>query len=164
MKKLVLLFSCCIMIGISVCSAEIAKGIDQFTGGAKFISGTKGEDDATLGNILFKKIVTGTTEEYFIEADNEAYKERILADKSIEIKIDDNPICLLGNSNYKTYSPINWKMLAVLTVNVPDNIIIKLRDANRVALRFTRNNGSQFVYVLPDNVLAEWKQVIATEK
>lgn len=52
--------------------------------------------------------------------------------------------------------------LYMLDYQIPKEVIEKLQTANRVALRFTQNSGSTFVYVLPDEVLAEWKQVINT--
>lgn len=164
MKKFVLLFLCCMLLGGSICSAEIAKGVDQFTGGAKFISGMKGDDEATLRNLLFKKILSGNIKEYFVEADNFSYEDHALADNFIEIRIDDNPTYMCVKHAYMDVGPMEGKFLAMLTVKVPEEAIEKLKDAKRVALRFTRNNGFQFVYVLPDDALEEWKQVIATEK
>lgn len=163
MKKLILLFLCCALMGGSICNAEIAKGVDQFTGGIKFISGVKGDDEATLRSLLFKKILSGNTEEYFMEADNFSYKDHALTDNFIEMRIDDNPTYTCIKHAYMDVGPMEGKFLAILTVKVPEEAIMQLKDAKRVALRFARNNGFQFVYVLPSEVLAEWKEVIKME-
>lgn len=164
MKKILLLFICCILINGSICDARIARGTDQFTGGARFTSGMKGEDESTLRNLLFKKILVEKTEEYYIKADNYTYKEHVLANSAIEMKIDNFSTCILESQNYKNIGPMEGKFLAILTVKVPEEAILQLKEAKRVALRFTRNNGFQFVYVLPDDALEEWKQVIATKE
>ncbi len=155
---------CFMVFSVGVCSAEIFQRQDEFTGGNTIRSNYDIKLEEQLEWLSFYKNITKKTIRYGINADLMSFSRNFgLSDKVIRFNIDGDYTYDLLVLNWQEMK-ISADYLYMLNYSVPLEAVDKLKNANRVALRFTRNNGFQFVYVLPDEVLAEWKQVIATEK
>lgn len=166
MKRILFLGIIIMFIFTSIAGAEIRRIPDVFTNGIVVLSDDNSKQINNISNLrslYFRKIISEKDVEYYIKADNEIESKYILAKSPVEISIGSHQY-ILECKNYKIFTPLNGKTNAVLTVKIPQEVIEKLQITNRVALRFTQNNGNQFVYVLPDEVLAEWKQVIVVDK
>lgn len=164
MKKIILMFVVMLMAGGSVASAKITHGVDEFEGAA-IINSIQNPKDSGLVSLMFQKI-SGSKEQIFkIEVQANTFPKLTLAKEPVMIKIDDNLKHTLQVNGYKNITAVFGRdVFTRLDVEVPLAVINELKVANRVALKFTQNNGSTFVYVLTDDVLNEWKEVIATEE
>lgn len=152
------------IFGISIVGAEVKKNHDGFTDGLKISSDVHPKWGAD--RVYFSKLITGELAEYQLLINERLGMDMSLKDQSVEIKIDNSPVQELMQYKYKINKTNDNKYMfnSVLTMKIPIETITEIINARRVALRFERNNGLPIVYVLPDEVLAEWKQVIATEK
>ena len=162
LKKIVLILAL-IMLLTPVASAEVARGIDSFTGGTRVGSYSNVKD--AVDSISLVKIISPGLVEYEISAGKRSTKEFLLSKTFIDIKID----------NYTSHS-IEIKKVELIPTDSPfvhssyvdapisNEIVDEIKTAKRVALRFQTANGHSLVLVLPDTVLAEWKEVINTEK
>jgi hypothetical protein len=164
MKRILILTILCTVFVFSSVSAEIRRSVDEFTGGTRIICNTYLEENKDLDVISFRKLIIQNLTEFEIYANSDTYKSMSLGREPIEINIDGAKNTKLEIKEYKKFLPINGKEFVASTVSVPQEIMDQIKQANRIALKFTQNNGFTFVYVLPDNALAEWKQVINTEK
>lgn len=151
------------LMGMSVVNAEIRRGEDTFTG-TKRINSVVSGNPTELQSLIFAKIPQSKNIDYEITAVRTTFKDFIFTDTFMEIKIDDNPILQLPVKEAKKMSLVKESdIFSNVVVSVPNDVVEKIKDAKRVACRFQIASGS-YVYVLPDAVLAEWKQVINTEK
>lgn len=165
MKKLALLFICFMFVGGSFCSAEIVENKDNFTGGKLLISNTscKLDMENKLKWFSLYKNINHNNVSYKLKASVTTYDKFTLSENKAEISLDTGNVFFLEVINRRDI-PIDSKHNVAVNYEISQEVIQGIRESNRVALRFTQNNGSQFVYVLPDSVLAEWKQVIATKE
>jgi len=164
LKKVVLILSLVMLMGMGVANAEITRGQDSFSGGVTINSVTNTSDPTELDQLVFRKCVNTSPSEYELWANRITSKEFLFTNTFIELRIDNNStrkITITKNGiisladGYKKYSHI--------TVPLSIEFIEQIKSAQRVALRFQTMTGS-YVYILPDPVLAEWKEVINTEK
>lgn len=163
LKKIALVLCLTILLGMGIASAKITRGFDDFTGGMTINSGTIGEP-LRLKNLYFSKIVNTNPIQYEIQVVRETYRGNAFANTFIEIKIDDYPAYQITVKESNVIPLVNKNdIYSDITVSVPYDIVQKIKDAKRIALKLPTGTGP-FVYVLPDNVLAEWKEVIAMEK
>lgn len=164
MKKILCLLSFMVVFSTSIASAEIVKGTDSFTNGISIYSGIE-ISDAFLDRICLEKTIYDGILEYEMLIGCVQGEDFILKDKPIEIKIDEFPIYILDRYTYKKNQMLDNRYLynSIIKTKVPLDIINKIRNSKRVAIRY-ENMLYQEVYVFPDEVLTEWKQVIATEK
>lgn len=164
MKKIALILVLVMLLGMATASAEITRGIDDFTGGNRINSSTVTANPSQLKQLVLRKLVAGKNSYYEIWGERLTTKNFLFKDTFFEIKIDSSPVI---NIDVKEASSMTYmdgpNMFSWVTVPISPDIIEQIKGATRVALRFQINAGD-FVYVLPDAVLAEWKQVIATEK
>ncbi len=152
------------LMGIGAVSAEITRGEDDFTGSPIINSWTKGKEHSDFKSLYFRKYVNTSPLAYEIDIYKYTFNDFIFTDTFMEIKIDDNPILQLPVKEAKKMPLANeYDIFSEIVVSIPNDVVEKIRDAKRVACRFQTASGS-YVYVLPDTVLAEWKQVIDTEK
>ncbi|WP_312560849.1 hypothetical protein, partial [Anaerospora sp.] len=91
MRKIALILSLMMLVGITMASAEITRGEDTFTGGKTINSGTSA-DPSELKSLYFSKTVQVNAVEYEIQATRITFKSFIFADTFIELKIDENPV------------------------------------------------------------------------
>jgi hypothetical protein len=163
LKKIVLILALLMLLGTMVTSAEITRGKDSFTGAVTINSGVHG-NASELESLYFRKIPQLKNVDYQVQATRTTFKDFIFTDTFMEIKIDDNPVQQLSVKEAKKMSLVRESdIYSSVTIVVPPDLIPKINEASRIALRFQTASGS-YVYVLPPTVLAEWKQVIATEK
>lgn len=163
MKRIIIALMLIVLFGMTVASAEITRGKDTFTGAIIINSGVH-EKTSELKALYFRKIPQLKNVDYQIEAVRINFKEFIFSDTFMEIKIDDSPIQELPVKEAKKMSLVRESdIYSSITILLPDDIIPQINTAKRIALKFQTAAGP-YVYVLPDSVLAEWKQVIATEK
>lgn len=97
---------------------------------------------------------------YGLEAHNIALNKYGLSNTSAKVNINGE-FYELNINNYAITSLIGVTLHKAI-YDVPKNLVDEIYSANRIALKFTLNDGRQFVYILPDKVLAEWKEVINT--
>jgi hypothetical protein len=160
LRKIALILSLIMVWGMAVASAAITRGQDDFSGGATINSGTNGLDHSELKSLYFRKIIDITPIEYEIQATKIASKSFAFLNSFIEMKTDDNPVRKIV---VKESSFMPLAKYSDIIVSVPNDIVQEIKSAKRIALRFQTAAGS-YVFVLPDTVLAEWQQVINTEK
>lgn len=162
MKKIALMLTLAMLLSMAVANAEITRGKDTFTNDIRISSVSN--EVPSLQWIGFYKILGNNSIRQEIRVAAYSYPYRLFSSDYAELKIDEGPIYKLSVSNSK-FTPItNTKIYIFSTLEVKDEIAEKIRDAKRIELRLYRDNGSSFVMILPDNVLAEWKEVIALEK
>lgn len=163
MRKIALILSFMMLLGITLASAEITRGEDTFTGGKTINSGTSA-DPSELKSLYFSKTVQVNAVEYEIQATRVTFKSFIFSSTFIELKIDENPVHKMVVKETSMMPLVNKNdIYSSITVPVQNDIVQEIKDAKRIALRFQTVAGP-YVYVLPDSVLAEWKEVIDTEK
>lgn len=166
LKKVALVLLLIMFIGLTVVSAEIRRGKDEFTNGSIIGSYINVNTSGVIDGISLTKTVTSNSSEYTIIAKNTTLKEFAFAKTFIEIRIDENLTHKIDvekvSSTRVPSSSVDYRFSVVVPAN--EQIINELKGAKRVALRFQCVDNFSPVYVLPDNVLAEWKEVIATEK
>ncbi|WP_434132767.1 hypothetical protein KIAC18_000298 [Sporomusa sphaeroides] len=164
MKRIALILVLIMVLGMAVASAEITQGKDKFTGGNKINSVTETSNPSELKQLVLRKIITGNSPSYELWGERFTTKNFLFKKTFLEMKIDDTPIISI---NVKETSAMTYmdgpNMFSWVTVPISSDIVEQIKIANRIALRFQTASGS-YVYVLPDAVLAEWKEVIAAEK
>jgi hypothetical protein len=172
LKKVALVLSLLILLGIGTASAEITRGEDTFTGGVRIRSYI--EIEKPIQTLSFIKIVGDGFTGYEMSATRKTYdmpemrrigiKESFVK-TNIEINIDGVSSHSIGVQNL-TLNPTNnsYIFTSGIKVVIPNDVSDKFKDAKRIALKFPIEDGTSLVYVLPDAVLAEWKEVINTEK
>lgn len=80
----------------------------------------------------------------------------------MEVKIDET-IYKANVVETKDYKDLYYGVGdLVCESQLPEEAIEPLKSAEKVALRYHRENGYRDVVELPDDVLAEWKEVINT--
>lgn len=162
MKRISIVLIFILLLSVGIANAGVGKGFDKFTESVTINSNVYGNPH-DLRALTFSKILNKNKLIYEIVMENDTYEKFILASHSLIMRVNDDNITL-PVKDYRTSTPIDNKINTTLTLDVPNEFIEKIKNANRVALKFTRNDGSTFVYVLPNNILAEWKEVITTEE
>ncbi len=167
MKKIICLLSLFLLLNASLVNAEIRKGTDSFTNGISIRS--YNEPESSLEPITsFKKILSNESASYEImlrKSELIELKGMLLADSPLELKIGNNPVLEIKDYKYKitkTHKDYLTFYNTVINAKIDKDVADKIRYADRVALRFECINYHD-VYVLPDKVLNEWKQVIEVE-
>jgi hypothetical protein len=153
-----------ILLSALPASAEIRHGRDEFTNGTVIGSYINVAD--VIDSIFLVKTVTSNSSEYEIGAKSKTLKDFAFAKTFIEVKIDENPTHKIEVKGVSSTRVPSSMVTYWFTVVAPANnqIISEIKLAKRVALRFQRVDNYSPIYVLPDAVLAEWKEVIAAEK
>lgn len=83
--------------------------------------------------------------------------------KDVQIKID-NDIFNLKVAEI-TFNNYGYSRKSISSkVEVSHEVAGKLLTSQKVAMRIYFENGKMHTFDIPENVLAEWKQVIAMEK
>ncbi len=164
MKKVVglLIMLCCLCLS-QVSYAEFDKRVDSFDETIRFYSVNQDVSDFVQLN-FYKSFSKDKNEYYRIYAATHFLKKYDFSKDYAELKIDGNiyKVDVIKTEDYK-YSN-NGLYSISLTVEIPNEIIDDLLASNKVSLRFHRENGWEDIVDLPDEVLAEWKQVIEMEK
>lgn len=163
MKRVLLLCLACMMLVTAAVSAEVMKGKDSFTGG--FYVSSWQYPEHFLKSIHFVKNIDEGVVSYDFSISRIRGKNSVLGNAPIEIKIDNYPVYDLKDYRYKLTGPDSYgvEYNSIIDVKFPTELAEKIKDAKRVAIRFEDARGIQYPYVLPDDVLAEWKEVINTE-
>ena len=111
------------------------------------------------------KTVTSNSTQFKILAEKRTIKDFAFTKTFIEIQIDEHPVHVLEVGDISTTPTVSSVLFWFsVEVPVPQDIIYELKTARQVALRFQRVDAYSPVVVLPDNILAEWKEVINTER
>lgn len=163
-KRIILMVLCCMIFSVGVCSAEIFKHKDDFSNGNIIRSNiyTDKSCEEMLRWLSFYKTKSNNSIQYNIAVSNKTLNKYGISNANGKINIDGETFDLII-SNYSKM-PLSGVTTHDAIYDISQNIEKKINSANRVALKITKNDGFQFVYVLPDEVLTEWKQVINTEK
>ncbi len=149
--------------GVTVVDAKIGRGIDDFDGSVSIASSNSIEADSWLS---FRKKISDTSIEYFITSSSKTLRYINFSKEDAEIKINDLSIQRIPVKEVSSIpSPMNSQMSFInVTISVPAELVQQMASAQRLAVRIYKENSPPYVYVLPDPVLAEWQQVINTEK
>lgn len=147
----------------SVAFAHITKRIDQFDESLRIRSVQQKIDNITQFN--FTKTIEKSRNIYYqIYASSHLMKKNAFAKDFAEIKIDGN-IYKIDVVRIEDYKDTDHGLYAISsTTQLSDEAVEALKSAQKVFLRYHRENGYQDIVEVPDSVLAEWKQVINTEK
>lgn len=156
MKKIICLLSLFLFLNASLANAEIRKGTDEFSGKIFFESKSY---NIPTGAISLKKIGNN----YKIIFWKPSISGEKFTRENIPIKIDDNDVEFLTVEE-NIFNQITKNIMDIsIKSKVSQDVINKIKVANRVALKFYKDKGEPVIIVLPDEVLAEWKQVIEVE-
>ncbi|HML33858.1 hypothetical protein [Sporomusa sphaeroides] len=162
MKRIALVLVLIILTGTMVVSAEIRTGTDSFTGGSRYTSGNYLDDEKWVG---LRKIIDGDKMLYELLFSEKDLKHVKFTQDNGEIKIDNNPINSIIIKETSSMPTINSALSHIrLSATISLEQIEPIKNANRVAFRFCKTDGTTSIIILPDAVLAEWKDVINTEK
>lgn len=148
---------------LPVVQAEIKIYHDKFTNGKEFVSQYK--ESKYHDAIQFNKLIDGLDIKYYFDFFNKVYdRQKGYSKVAVEIKIDDNPVQYLDVKNIKMEDYDNEFFVECTTVELPDEMIQQMLSAKRVAIKVYKENQAPGIIILPDDVLAEWKEVINTTK
>jgi len=160
------------LFGIAVAHAEITRVKDTFTGGHQIRSYVSVEKP--VQTLSFIKIVGDGFTTYEMSATRRTYDmpemrrmgiKEAFAKTNVEVNIDGISSYSIDIQNLTLKPTANsYIFTSGIKMVISNEISDKIKDAKRIALRFPIEDGTSIVYVLSDSVLAEWKQVIATEK
>lgn len=163
LKKVALILSLLMLLGIAGGNAHITKGTDNFTENQQINS--QNDVSGQIDSVLLTKTINPNSAEYELSVNKRTTREFALAKTTIEIKVDSNPPRKFDVQNLKkipTEDPFIFSYYIKTSMN--QEIVNEIKNAKRVALRFELANGWQPVIVLREYVLNEWKEVINTEK
>lgn len=161
MKKFALLFFCCMLLGGSLCNAELTRGYNKFNDAVTINSIL--ESSSEYEYMVFQKMLLDENAAYLIKVENKGLESSLISEKPAEIKIDKEPSFKLECAD-RSVIMVAYEKNALVKYNVPVEVAEKIRSANRVAVRFFTNNGFDIISVLSPDELAEWKEVIATKE
>lgn len=165
LKRIFLLSIMFLFLCGSIADAEIIKGKDDFTGGKTCYSTYKFSSDES---ICFTKIYDKNLENYELEFWKKSLLGENYARIPIEIKVDDNPIQKIEVKEINSLPTDPFSRTAPVVISnkadISQSIIGDIKDSRRVALKAYKDKYSPVIVVLPDTVLAEWKEVIETEE
>lgn len=163
MKRVLLLCLACMVLVSAVASAEVKKGKDNFTGGFNVSSHVAAEPFLKVVHLV--KNVSDGGIMYKLTLSRIGSNKNVLGDEPIEMKVDGQPVYELEDYRYKLSEANSYGVLynSVMDIKLPLNLIDRIKETKRLAIRFRDARGISYPYVLPDDVLAEWKEVINTE-
>ncbi len=163
MKKIALILFFMMLLTMGVASAEIRH--EEDTAANKTTIRSDNYVSESVDFISLFKTVTSNSAQYKIVAEKRTIKDFAFTKTFIELQIDENPVHMLEVGEVTTTSTIS-SVLFWFSVEapVPQEIINELKAAKKVTLRFQRVDDYSPVVILPDNILAEWKEVLAFEK
>lgn len=162
MRKIYFTILVCFFVLSSVANAEITRGYDSFND-AVTINSWGNEKIEDFRSLVFGKIILPEKDQYYIIIQNEEYSNLLFAEKKMEIKLSGYNLIDLEPYSYKVITG-SKNSHAIIKYRVQEEVVEKIKNTNRIAIRVVRNNGLPVVYVLPDDTLEEWKQVIATKE
>lgn len=161
--RIFLTFLCFMVINGNMCNAYIDRGEDSFDESVKIYSVQQKIGDIAQFN-FFKTIEKTEKVHYQIYASSHLMKKNAFAKDFAEIKIDGS-IYKIDVVRTEDYKDTDHGLYAISsTTQLSDEAVEALKSAQKVVLRYHRESGYQDLVEVPDSVLAEWKQVIATEK
>jgi len=163
MKKLLLCFIVLCFVGTnSVSYAYIKRNVDSFDESVLLMSFN--QPNISTGITFSKRCFKEGEIKYNILLSSDASdKYDMYSKKDAEIKTDaEISEAKVINTKIKrfTYSAD----LISSEVELTPALVEKIKDANKISMRFYKENGMANTINLSDNVLAEWKQVINMEK
>lgn len=167
-KRIILMVLCFMVISFSVCSAEIRKGqIDTFDNSFRINSLNHSIGDIEQFNFYKKKNELNVEYSFYIRKEC-LYEIQFgyIIDK-FQIKINDDIYdlkVLKQNTQLNSYSFGHAFGEIIATIDVKNELLNEFKNAKNIAVRLTYSDGTNDTANIPDEVLAEWKQVIATEK
>lgn len=163
MKRILILCMVFVFALSGLASAEIESGLDKFTNNKEYFTIYEAGYKESVG---FTKIID-TTPLCKITFSKNVPDENRYTGKYAEIKIDNGLVEnleIVENTSMKTGIYKSSGDFIWCKALVPQDTVNRLLNAKRVALKVYLEKSPADIYVLPDSVLAEWKEVIATEE
>lgn len=161
-----ILFLCIVVIIFvsAVANAEISEGKDSFTG-EKYIS-SHVDMDRYFNTIHFIKRINENKSSYLLTLTLNQTKDEVISDIPIEIKIDNFSVYKMDDYRYKLNGPDSYgiEYTSYMDIRIPIDIASKLKDSEKVLIRYEVNRGLKYLFLVPENVLSEWKKVITTDQ
>ncbi|QJW47659.1 hypothetical protein HA075_18930 [bacterium BFN5] len=163
MKRIALILFLMVLLTRAVASAEIRHEEDKIANRTTVRSDNYVSESVDFISLM--KTVTSNSAQFKIVAEKRTIKDFAFTKTFIEIQIDEHPVHVLEVGDISTTPTVSSVLFWFsVEVPVPQDIINELKTAKQVALRFQRVDAYSPVVVLPDNILAEWKEVINTER
>ena len=169
MERIVVFLFVAMVLGINTVSAEIRKTPDNFSGGVILRSNYLTIEDP-IKAVGFDKIITPDSIEYELCIAEKMQRKFMFEDSIVEIKINNSDTYRITIKEADPF-PFNNLVLGIndldpsgFKATIPDEVINEIETAEHVSFRLRDRSGMPFVFILPDKVLAEWQQVIATEQ
>jgi uncharacterized protein YeeX (DUF496 family) len=159
LKKVALILLLAMLLGIGVASAKILTNQDKFTGGTRYTS--YNDNLKGVSSIGLHKIIDNQNVNYELNVSAYALPKENFSKEYAEIKVGQNLAIKAEVKAVRLLPTLNYMST---DIKISDEAIQQILESERVALKLYVENGTPIVFVLPDNVLAEWKEVIATEK
>lgn len=162
LKKITLILFFMMFLTIAVASAEIRHEKDKAVNRTTIRSDNYVSESVDFISLI--KTITPTSVQYEIVAEKRTIQDFAFTKTFIEVQSDEKPIHMIEVGEVST-TPTVSSVLFWFSVKAPvqEEIINELKAAKQVTLRFQRVDDYSPVVVLPDNVLAEWKEVINAE-
>ena len=163
MKKLLLCFIVLCFVGNSSISyAHIKRKVDSFDNSIRFVSYN---DIDIINHIGLKKIYfsDGGIKYNIFLSSNASDKDDMYSKKDVEIKTDAD-ISKVKVVDATITRFIYSADIIDSKVELSPELVEKIKNANKISVRFYKENGMANTINLSDKVVAEWKQVINTEK
>lgn len=163
MKRIALILFLMVMLTMAVASAEIRHEEDKTANRTTIRSDNYISESVDFISLI--KTVSSNSTQFRIVAEKRTIKDFAFTKTFIEMQIDENPVHMLEVGEISTIPTVSSVLFWFsIEVPVPHDIINELKTAKQVALRFQRVDAYSPVVILPDNILAEWKEVINTKK
>jgi len=167
MKKVILVAICCMLFS-SVCSAKISVHKDEFTGGIIICSNLKTDSSMKdkLDLLYWEKTSSTAEVRYFNELGVETFSWCYFSRNPLQMNIDGSTYSVpcVESDVVKTVEHTNFLSAGY---KVDPTVAEKIATAKRVAIKyqmlntqFGDNRTEDCVYVLPEETLNEWKEVI----
>jgi len=167
LKKFILMAICCMLFS-SVCSAKISVHKDEFTGGVIICSNLKTDSSMKdkLDALYWEKTLSTAEVRYLSRLHVETFSWCYFSKNPLQVNIDGSTynVSCVGSDVFRTMERTNCLSADYM---VDPTIAEKIATAKRVAIKyqildtqFGDNRTKDCVYVLPDETLNEWKEVI----
>ena len=165
MKKIAFVLLLILILGAIPATAKITVYRDSFTSENEYSVLTK---HYTHNQLLFIKKFEDGKPTYTLYITYRTFVPEEQFQLPIEIKVDDLPVISLKEKEEVSMSKINRfdydNSLKKSKLIIPPHVIDLIRDGKSVKFRVLKGKAYSVTIALPDDVLAEWQQIINTEK
>lgn len=152
----------CLIFAGSTSSAQIVCRTDSFDGSEKVYSVQ--ENVGGVASLSLIKINEKNSIRFQVDVATDRLKKYNFSKEYAEIKIND-AVYKMNIIRTREYKETDYGLYPIYSRSeLSSEAVEALKSAQKVVLRYHRENGYQDLIEVPDSVLVEWKQVIATEK